>query len=299
MAMSTHPSLFTVLADWSFEPSVLLGVALTAWIYAEGLRKLARRGRLGRAVTPWHVASFATGLVCILLGLVSPIDALSDQLLTAHMVQHLLLLMIAPPLLLLGKPIPVLLVGAPHGLVRSIARAHARTSWFHALTYLLMRAYVAWPLFVGTMLIWHLPTFYDAALNNVTVHLFEHVCFLVTGLIFWSVVIQPFPGPHRLAHGWRFLFVFTAMLPDTALGSIFIMAGSPVYSFYAALPRLWDLSVLDDQSLAGNVMLIGGDLVFACALIPLFAGMMNRFEQRELARWDEGDAVEEPAAGAI
>jgi putative membrane protein len=296
--MSTHPSPFTVLTAWSFEPSVLLGVALAAWIYIEGLRELARRGRLARSVTPWHVAGFASGLLCILLGLISPIDTLSNQLLTAHMVQHLLLLMIAPPLLLLGKPIPVLLVGAPHALVRSIARAHARMPWFHALTRLLTRPFFAWPLYVGTMLIWHLPVFYDAALNNVTVHLFEHMCFLVTGLIFWSVVIQPFPGPHRLAYGWRFLFVFAAMLSDTVLGSLFILAGSPIYSFYAALPRLWDLSVLDDQSLAGNVMLIGGDLVFACALIPLFAGLMNRFEQRELARWAEGDAVEEHAANA-
>jgi cytochrome c oxidase assembly factor CtaG len=293
--MSTHPSPITVLTAWSFEPTVILSVALAAWIYIEGLRELARRGRLRRSVAPWQIASFGLGLLCILLGLISPIDTLSNQLLTAHMVQHLLLLMIAPPLLLLGKPIPVLLVGAPHGLVRSIARAHAKTPWFHDLTHLLTRAYVAWPLFVVTMLTWHLPVFYDAALNNVTVHLFEHVCFLVTGIIFWSVVVQPFPGPRRLAHGWRFLYVMAAMVPDSVLGSWFMVDGSPVYSFYAALPRLWDISVLDDQSLAGNIMLIGGDFVFAIALIPLFGGMMNRFEQRELARWAESDTVEEHA----
>jgi putative membrane protein len=111
----------------SFEPSVVLGLVIVAAIYVAGLCELARRGRPWRTVTHRHAVSFMLGLLAVLLALLSPIDTFAGRLFALHMLQHLLLLMVAPPLLLLGNPLPALLVGAPRGLVRRVARVHART----------------------------------------------------------------------------------------------------------------------------------------------------------------------------
>jgi len=281
--MPVHPSFVTVLTAWSFDPNVVLSLVMVALIYVAGLRELSRRGRLHRSVGPRHVLFFALGLLAIVLE--SPIDALSNRLLTAHMVQHLLLLLIAPPLLLLGKPIPVLVVGAPRPLVRWLARGHARRSWFRRLTRLLTAPYFAWSAFIGNLLAWHLPVCYDAALGNDGVHHLEHLCFLVTGIMFWWVIVQPYPGRPRVAYGWRVLYILAAMVPGTLLGMVFIFSGTALYPFYAALPRMWDMSVLIDQSFAGTIMMVGGDAVLVCAAIPMFAGMMERLEEMELARF--------------
>ena len=286
--VSTNPSIASVLTQWSFDPSIVLGVVLTATIYTIGIRELAHRGRQGRSVSRRHVVYFALGLLSIVLAFESPIDLLSDQLLTIHMVQHVLLLLIAPPLLLLGKPIPVLVVGAPRPLVRWLAGSHARSSWFRRCTRLLISPFLAWPLFFGILLAWHLPALYDAALTNSGIHLLEHICFLGTGILFWWVIIQPLPGRPRLAYGWRVLYLFASMLPGTGLGLLFIVMATPIYPFYAVLPRLWGISVLDDQALAGNIMMVGGDAILLCALIPVFAGMMERLEEMELTRFAEG-----------
>jgi cytochrome c oxidase assembly factor CtaG len=286
--MSTNPSISSVLTEWAFDPSFIVSIALVATIYLIGLRRLAYRGQHGRIVTRQHIASFFLGLLAIILAFESPIDPLSNLLLSVHMVQHLLLLLIAPPLLLLGKPIPVLLVGAPHGLAQWLGRAHARTAWFRGVTRTLTGPFVAWTLFIGVMLTWHLPALYDAALGNAGVHLLEHLCFLFTGVLFWWVIIQPLPGAPRVAHGWRLLYVFTAMVPGTALGAIFVFASSSVYAFYAALPRLWGIPILNDQGLAGSIMMVGGDFILAIAAIPLFVGAMARLEQIEQARFARG-----------
>jgi cytochrome c oxidase assembly factor CtaG len=283
--MPADPSAAAVLTDWAFDPTIVLAVALAAAVYAAGYRDLAHRGRRGQTVARRHAAYFGLGLLAIVLALVSPVDALSGRLLSMHMVQHLLLLMVAPPLLLLGRPIPVLVVGAPRPLARWLARSHARTPWFRGVTSLLTRPFVAWPIFFAVLLTWHLPALYDAALRDPGVHLLEHLSFLTAGILFWWVVVQPQPGRTRLAHGWRLLYVLAAMLPGSVLGLLFIVTGTPLYPFYAGLARLWGISVLDDQSLAGTIMLVGEDGVLACAMIPLFAGMMDRLEQIEMARF--------------
>jgi putative membrane protein len=140
-------------------------------------------------------------------------------------------------------------------------------------------------MFVGVMLTWHLPVLYDAALRNAGVHLLEHLCFLFAGVLFWWVIIQPLPGAPRVAYGWRVLYVFAAMVPGTALGAVFVFASASVYSFYAALPRLWGIPILNDQGLAGSIMMAGGDFILAIAAIPLFVGAMARLEQIEQARF--------------
>jgi cytochrome c oxidase assembly factor CtaG len=287
--VSSNPSILTILQDWSITPSVVVGTALAAVIYVRGLSTLRRRGRLRRTVSVWHEVSFALGLLAVVVALLSPVDSLSGELLSVHMVQHFLLLMVAPPLLLMGKPIPVLVVGAPRGLVQWIAVRHARVGWFRRLTRVLTSPFFAWPLFSGTMLAWHIPSLFDAALQDQNIHVLEHFCFFVTALPFWWVILQPYPGRPHLSHAWRFLYVLLAMIPDSALGLAIILSGTPVYAFYTHVPRLWGISVLDDQLLAGNIMMDGGDAVLGIALLWLFVHMMARLEQIELARFARPD----------
>lgn len=293
--MASNPSLVTVLLAWTFDPSVVLGLFLLGWVYVTGLRTLASRGRLARAAAPWRVALFALGLLAIFLALESPIDGLSLRLFSFHMTQHLLLLMVGPPLLLLGKPVPVLLVGAPHALVRRIARAHARKRWFHGLTRLLTSPLVAWVLYVGDIWMWHIPAFYQRTLQNQGVHLLEHLCFLTTGLLFWWVIVEPLPGPPRLHHGMRLLYAWSAVLPNTALGALFAFSNTPWYPFYADEPRLWGFSIMDDQRLAGIIMWLPGDMMYVTASALLFFAMLAR-EERLTAQNDLADALDKPVA---
>jgi cytochrome c oxidase assembly factor CtaG len=258
----------------------VLGLLLSAWIYIAGLREMGRRGKSGKLVKPSHIASFGSGLAVIALALLSPIDALSDQLFVVHMVQHILLLVFAPPLLLLGKPVPVLLLGLPQPVVRWVARSHHRSRLFHGVVSFLTAPIVAWVLFNGWMLVWHLPAMYDAALRSVSVHLLEHLIFLVTGMLFWWVLLEPLPGGPRLAYSWRILYAFTAMLPGSALGLLFLFSKTAIYPYYAALPRLWGISVLDDQSMAGLVMWLVGDSILVAAAFWAFVMLMERYERR-------------------
>lgn len=266
--------LTSLLLDWSFEPSVVLGLALAAVVYASGVRELMRRGRFGRTVTWRRVALFGLGLLSMLLALTSPLDTLDERLFTIHMAQHMILLMVAPPLLLAGKPVTVLLVGAPRDLVRSVTRLHRRTRWLRRLTGLLTAPLVAWPLYNAGLLVWHLPALYDATLRSPGVHLLEHLYFLGSGLLFWWVIVEPMPGPARLHPGLRMIYVWTAAIPNALLGMAFATKDSVVYPFYGQQSPLWGIAPLDDQHLAGLVMAIPGDAIeFVVGAVLFFALM--------------------------
>jgi cytochrome c oxidase assembly factor CtaG len=271
--MSTDPSLSTILSGWQFEPQILLSLVLLAAAYVSGLHDLARRGRL-HTIGRWPIASFAAGLLALLLALVSPLDTFDTRLFAIHMAQHLLLLMVAPPLLLLGTPIPVLLRGLPRSLVRRVARAHARTPWLHGVTRRLASPLVAWALYVGDMLLWHAPALYQATLQSQGIHLLEHGCFFGTGLLFWWTMVEPLPGPARVPRSLRLLYTAATVPPNTALGALFTFAATPWYPFYAAAPRLWGFSVMDDQRLAGLIMWVPGDMLHLAAAAALFCAML-------------------------
>ena len=276
-------SLASFLLDWSFPPSVVLGLALVAALYARGVGDLVRRGRLGRVVKRRHVALFALGLLAVLVALTSPLDTLDERLFTLHMAQHMVLLMVAPPLLLLGKPVQVLLLGAPREWARAVARAHRRTPWLRGLTHRLTAPVMAWLLYNAGLLLWHLPALYDATLRSDGVHLLEHLYFLGTGLLFWWVIVEPMPGPSRLHPGLRLVYVWAAAIPNALLGMIFATKDTLVYPFYTRQQPLWGIAPIDDQHLAGLVMALPGDLIEFVVGAALFFAMMTPDEHTLLA----------------
>ena len=253
------------LGDWSWEPTVLLGIAALVAAYALAWR----RGLLSDDddVSPWSGSPrsrrwfFATGVLVGLVALVSPIDTGGDAyLFSLHMVQHLLLMMVAPPLCLLGiAGIRVPLHGPPGPLRRAWA--------------VLVHPWSATLIFSTVLLVWHIPALYDATLTTEPIHVFEHLSFIAVGVLFWWPIVDPMRG--RDPQRWVSPFTKIAMLvasgiPPTVLGLIFTIAPHAFYDFYVRAPRLWGLSPVADQQLAGVVMFGAGNLIYFAAVVAVF-----------------------------
>jgi putative membrane protein len=240
-----------ILTAWVFEPSVLAGVALTALAYV-ALTLLA--GRRGRPLGAGQIAAFALGLTLLLVALLSPLDLLADgYLLSAHMLQHLLLLAAVPPLLLLGIP-------------GWVWRAVVATPPGDLAERLLGRPIVAFTFYAVTIAVWHLPPCYDAALNDERVHIVEHLCFLFAATMFWWVALAPLPERDRPGPLGRVLYLFAAGIPNTVVAAALTFAPRPLYAPYVAptdpygylalIRQGWGLTALADQQLAGVLMWI-------------------------------------------
>jgi cytochrome c oxidase assembly factor CtaG len=275
MAMAPGSSLDPTLSAWTFDPQVALGIALLGGIYVAGLREIARRGRFRRLLGAWPPIAFGCGLLALVVGLLSPLDTYDGQSFAVHMAQHLVLLVVAPPLLLLGRPIPVLLLGVPHPLARGVARVHHRTPWLRVLIGAVVSPVGSWLLLTADLIFWHLPPLYQATLSNQGLHVFEHVTFLIVALLSWWVIVEPLPGPARLHPGLRLLYAWAVMMPMGVLGILLTIANVVWYPAYAAAPRLWGLSALNDQQLGGMLMWVPGGLVYILAMSVLFFRMMS------------------------
>src|SRR6516165_3525602 len=234
------------LAPWSLDPS-LVYVGLAAGLYL-----LGSRGRY--RPQPLQALAFFAGLLTIVIALDSPIDDYADQLFWVHMLQHILLLTVAPPLLLLGRPWPRMWRALPLEPRTKVARTVARARWV-APVRALARPIPAWILFNATIIGWHIPAAYDATLTSGAVHAIEHAMFFFTGLLFWARVIDPGPLRPRLIWPTRIAYVVSAMVVGWVLAITLVLVPHPLYPHYAMLAhRPGGISALTDQQLAGGVM---------------------------------------------
>jgi cytochrome c oxidase assembly factor CtaG len=252
------------LLSWPFDPWVVVPLLLTGIIYSRGWRWLRQRG--ARRFQTRQFYAFLSGLAALFLALASPIDPFADLLLQVHMVQHLLLMMVAPPLLWLGDPLLPLLRGLPQPIriywVAPFLRLPAVRAAAHALTH----PAIAWLLYTAVTWLWHVPRFYEIALGSGAWHVAEHACFLGTALLFWYPVIQPFPSRARWPR-WAILgYLLLADIQNTALSALLTFSDRVIYPHYSAMPRLWGISALEDQTAAGLIMWVPGSMAF---LMPL------------------------------
>ena len=233
----------------------------------------------------WRTALFFLGLAALLAALASPIDSSASVSFTVHMVQHMLLTVVAPPLLMLGAPIRPLLRGIPAvvraAVVRPLARAHA----VRALVHVLRHPLIAAALYVGGLYAWHVPALYDAALADARVHVLEHVWFFFSALLFWGVVIDPEPFRATLGYGARlpYLLVMGAA-QNTVLGGILAFTTRPLYTAYAGITDtgLFGFDQVTDQRVGGAIMWVAGDFVFLAA--ASFAFFLWLAEEEEMQR---------------
>ncbi len=244
---------------WVIDPEVISGtfIACSFYLYFT----LRQPGGFN-----WlRAASFYTGVAVIFLALVSPLDVAADRLLSLHMLQHVILATIGPPLVLLGLP---------PGMTDPLFSFRFTGTLLRNITNPVLTA----PLFIVNMWIWHVPQLYEAALNNLQVHAMMHTAFLATGLLFWWPVIQPSPSISRVSDSARLLYLFVSGFPMALLALFFIASNKVIYSFYAQAVPLWGISTIADQQVAGLVMGVFGEAAGFIAITILFRRFLDREE---------------------
>lgn len=265
-----------VWTAWSLDPLVIGGLALTALAYGAGVRRLWERGRVGRGVGVPEAAAFAGGVLAIAAALLSPLDALAGELLAAHMAQHLLLLVVAPILLVLGAP-GVAFAALASPAARRIAHgveSGALARGIRALTH----PVVSWLLALVALWIWHAPALYEAALRSNAVHAAEHASFLGSALLFWWTALQR-RGGRRLPRGADVLYVFTGGFQGAVLGALLVFASTPIYPAYRAGELAWHVAPLADQQVAGALMWVPSGVVTLVVASALFVAWMRALER--------------------
>ncbi len=254
--------------SWTADPA-LLWVTSAAALYWLGGRRVATRTR--SAVRRWRTAAFVAGLATIVLAVSSPLDGWADQLQWAHMLQHVLLLLVAPPLLALARPWNRMWRGFPLSLRRRVAHAVTQGRGSGALrrtARFLGDPLPSWLLFSLTLAVWHLPFAYDATLRSPAIHALEHGLFFGTGLVFWTRVIDSPPWRSPLAETARAVYVASALVVSWMLAVVLAVASSPLYAPYAAeASRPGGITALADQQLAAGVMWVPGSIPFTIAIL--------------------------------
>jgi putative membrane protein len=241
---------------WTFDPLQLAPIAAAAALYALRVRALGPR------VPAWRKAAFAVGLLLLVVALVTPLDSIGEhRLFSVHMAQHLLIGDLAPLFIVLGLDARILKpVLVPR--LRVVASP-----------------LVALPLWAADLWLWHLPRFYDAALHNDAVHALEHALFFTCGMLLWTALLEPLPGPRWYGTGWRLASLAFVWVTGGALAQIFLWAGHPFYPPYEHAPRTWGLSALTDQRAGGGLMLLEMSVV-----VVLVAGWLGLRWLREAER---------------
>jgi cytochrome c oxidase assembly factor CtaG/polyferredoxin len=260
-----NPTLEAALRSWPFDGWLLAALLVTAGVYLRGWLVLHRRDS-----GLWHggrLAAFFGGLAAIYLALASPIEPFAVLLLQVHMVQHLMLMMVAPPLLWLGAPLFPLLHGLPRPIRVLWAAPLLSAPSLRRLFGRITQPLTALVLFVAVTWIWHAPSVYDLALRSNAWHYLQHVCFLSTALLFWYVVVRPYPARPRWSPWLLLPILLLADLSNTALAALLTFCDSLLYPYYAEVPHLAGFSPMDDQAAAGVVMWVPGSVAF---LVPLF-----------------------------
>jgi len=262
-----HPQI-----HWFADPAVLAPLALIVLIYVRRFRE-ARRESGGRGATWLHALAFAGAMLALFAALVSPIDGLGeDYLFSAHMFQHVLLGDIAPLLLLLSlsrmilRPVTRRLMGVERALGPLASPITAIVIW------------------LGTMYLWHIPALYDAAIQHPLVHALEHLSFFAAGIALWWPLVQPIPMRHGLTGLQPLAYIAGAKGGLAALGLVLAWSSTAFYPFYEDAPRIWGLTAVEDQNVAGVIMMVEQSLTLVIVLVWVFVRMLTRSEEEQLRR---------------
>lgn len=251
---------------WSLEPGVIVLLAVTSLVYARGLRSMLRRpGQDGRLLRR-RAWAFAAGTAVLALALLSPIDGLAGDLFWVHMVQHNLLMLAAAPLLVISVPLPQLLMGLPSIVRRGAGRLWASAGWLRGLWSTFTSPLAAWVITAVLLWAWHAPVLYTAAVVNDTVHIFQHISFVGSSLLFWWAALHTFAA-QPANRGMGVLYLFTTALHSGLLGALLTFSTNLWVPAYAGRSETWGYTPLTDQQLAGTIMWVPAGLVYLAAAL--------------------------------
>jgi putative copper resistance protein D len=280
------PTIGNLLLGWTFEPIPALAIAAALIWWRWGIRRVAAM-HPAKPVPRRRSVAFVGGMAAIAVALMSGIDRYDTALFSVHMVQHILLTLVAAPLIALSAPIT---------LVLRVASPATRRRWIlpvlHArLTRILAFPVVAWLLFAAVMWGTHFSPLFDLALEDPFIHDVEHGLYLVAALLFWWPAVALDPAPWRMSHPVRALYTFMQMTQNTFLSVVLLGAQTVLYPHYATLARPWGPSPLMDQQLAAGIMWLVGDLIFLAATMAIVAGWAAA-DRRDAPRADRLAAAE-------
>lgn len=298
------PTLSAFLTSWDPRIEVLFLLAIAGTTYILGWWRLRSRTRHHVVRSRWNVAarwrpiSYLAGLTILGVALLSPIDVLASQLFTMHMVQHILLVMIIPPLLLLANPLPYVMWGLPSTFRRPVGQALGRKSPVRQTLEIVSKPGWVWLAFVVLYLGWHDPNAYNLALQSAFAHDLEHVTFFLVSMLFWWHVIGAGPRLHRkMPPLARAGYVLLAVPPNMIAGIAIAFASQTIYTYYEAMPRLLGLSVLDDQRIGGVIMWVPGSMMYMVAALVLVSRWLQREERKPplpQSAWASDDSLIAP-----
>src|SRR3954471_10449851 len=262
---------------WPFEPIVLACLLLSAWLYARGLYGWWQGGRIGRGIRQCEAVAYTVGWLSLAIALASPVHPLGQFLFSVHMSQHEILMLIAAPLLVLGRPLIVFARAVPTSWAGRIARSMNASVW-HSFWRAASNPFVAWLVHALVLWTWHLPALFQATLQNDWVHALQHTSFLGSALLFWWAIIH---GRRRtLGYGLAVLYMFTTALHSGLLGALLTFAPRLWYPAYQTTTGSFGLTPLEDQQLGGLIMWVPAGLVYVVAGLALFAGWLRESERR-------------------
>lgn len=270
------------LASWSPPIPLTVATILFALMYLRGWWRL-------HVVSPnvipaWRAGSFLFGLFLIWLALGSPLAAFDEQLLTVHMIQHLLLMTFAPPLILIGAPVMPVLHGLPKGLVQAVVSPLFRWPPLQRAGHILSKPLVCWLAAAAALVCWHIPAAFTLALRSEAWHIVEHTCFLTAGFLFWWPVVQPWPSTAKMPQWSILLYLFFATLPCDVLSGFLMFSDRVAYRAYLSVPRSFGISVLADQECAAALMWTCVTIVYLIPAAILTNGLLSQSSMRELER---------------
>ena len=278
-----------LLNAWVPEATTAIPLAIATCWYALGVWRLIREDRPA-AISRDRVLAFVAGIIVLLIALQSPIDAVSADLFSVHMSQHLLLMLAAPPLLVWSDA-PIMFL---HALPRRSRKVVARI-WtggkLNGVVRLLMHPLVVWMAFCGAFVFWHAPRPYQWALDHNGVHILEHLSFFVTSLAFWSLVLPARGRGRRLQHGPALLLIVSTAILSGLPGALMIFSPRSLYPGHAAGAMKWGTTLMEDQQLAGLIMWIPAGAAYLAAAILVFLEWLNESELRVLRAARRGTAL--------
>lgn len=261
---------------WTFDPLVLFSLGSLAWIYHRGLARLWSRAGVGSKVNRWQAASYFSALLVIGTALLSPLDRLSGELSSLHMVQHMLLTVVAAPLFVLGSPNFVLAWGIPE-LRKGVASRVYTCGLRLPQDAVLWQPMFVWGLFAGSLWVWHHPLLYETALRDPLVHDAQHLSFFLVSCLFWRVCLDPL-STRRLNPAAAIPYLFTTSVHTSALGVFLALSPQAWYDEYAGQTSAWGLTLLEDQQLAGLIMWIPSCLCYPAVAAVLLGNWLARSE---------------------
>ena len=261
---------------WHGHPSVIASIIALTGAYLLGVGPLRRRYGWAPGIGVGQVTLFLAGVLVIFIALLSPLHELGDNyLFSAHMVQHLLLTLVVPPLLL---------AGTPAWLIRPLFRSAGALKIGRFLTLPI----VAFILFNAVFVLWHVPALYDLALRERGIHILEHLTFLVAALIMWWPILGMLPEMPRPPYLVQMVYLFVQPTVPAILGAIITFSDGVLYDWYAQAPRIWEISAHTDQQVGGIIMWVPGGLAFLLTLVIVFLLWASREESEDRRRQRSG-----------